>query len=101
MRRGMFQPEREPRMPAGKLLALFLPVAMQLTSVAGARPAAGQVDFGTLLSDMVDRRKVAEFPSPEFLCKQCSSYNRESVTIELSPLVCCAFPPKEKMGSFS
>jgi hypothetical protein len=29
---------------------------------------------------MIDREKIMEFPSPEFLCKQCSSYNRESIS---------------------
>ena len=42
---------------------------------------AQQIDFGTLLEDMIDRSKIAEFPSPEFLCKQCSSYNRETVAV--------------------
>ena len=42
---------------------------------------AQQIDFGTLLEDMIDRKKIAEFPSPEFLCKQCSSYNRETVAV--------------------
>ena len=28
---------------------------------------------------MIDRTKIAEFPNPEFLCQQCSSYNREAV----------------------
>jgi len=47
-----------------------------------AFPQAGktrEINLGTLLGDMVDRAKIAEFPSPEFLCKQCSSYNRETV----------------------
>ena len=42
---------------------------------------AQQIDFGTLLEDMIDRTKIAEFPIPEFLCKQCSSYNRETVAV--------------------
>jgi hypothetical protein len=41
--------------------------------------AAQQIDLGTLLEQMIDRTRIAEFPDPEFLCKQCSSYNRESV----------------------
>ncbi|MBI9019274.1 MAG: DUF2961 domain-containing protein [Phycisphaerae bacterium] len=40
---------------------------------------AQQVDFETLLEDMIDRAKIAEFPKTEFLCKQCSSYNRDTV----------------------
>ena len=42
--------------------------------------AAQQVNLGTLLEDMIDRSQIAEFPNPEFLCKQCSSYNREAVS---------------------
>lgn len=38
-----------------------------------------EINLGTLLEDMVDRTQIAEFPDPEFLCKQCSSYNRETV----------------------
>ncbi len=38
-----------------------------------------EINLGTLLEDMIDRTKIAEFPSPEFLCKQCSSYDRETV----------------------
>ena len=41
--------------------------------------AAQQIDLGILLEQMIDRARIAEFPNPEFLCKQCSSYNRESV----------------------
>ena len=47
---------------------------------AAAQSGAAQIDFGTLLNDMVDRRKIAEFPSPEFLVKQASSYNRDSIS---------------------
>jgi len=42
--------------------------------------AAQQINLGTLLEDMIDRTKIAEFPDPAFFCKQCSSYNREAVT---------------------
>ena len=41
---------------------------------------AQQIDLGTLLENMLDRTKIAEFPEPEFLCKQTSSYNRRSKT---------------------
>ena len=44
-----------------------------------AQPAAQPINLGTLLEEMIDRTRIAEFPSPEFLCKQCSSYNRESI----------------------
>ncbi len=41
---------------------------------------AGQIDLGTLLEAMLDRSEIAEFPEPEFVCKQASSYNRRSST---------------------
>jgi len=40
---------------------------------------AQQINVGTLLEEMVDRTRIAEYPSPDFRCRQCSSYNRESV----------------------
>jgi hypothetical protein len=39
---------------------------------------ARQIDLASLLEEMLDRRKIAEFPQPEFVCKQASSYNRRS-----------------------
>ena len=50
-----------------------------LTNVVWAQPVAQHIDLGTLLEAMIDRTTIAEFPNPEFLCKQCSSYNRESI----------------------
>ena len=41
---------------------------------------ADRIDLGSLLEQMIDRRLVAEFPEPAFVCKQASSYNRHSVT---------------------
>ena len=41
---------------------------------------AGRIDLGSLLEEMVDRCKIAEFPAPEFLCKQAGSYNRRAKT---------------------
>jgi arylsulfatase A-like enzyme len=38
------------------------------------------IHLGSLLEDMLDRTKIAEFPQPEFICKQASSYNRRSKT---------------------
>lgn len=38
-----------------------------------------EINLGTLLEEMVDRSRIAEFPDPEFQLKQCSSYNRETV----------------------
>jgi hypothetical protein len=45
------------------------------SSVAQAEP----INFRTLLRDMIDRTQIAEFPTPEFVCKQCSNYNRAAV----------------------
>lgn len=41
---------------------------------------ADRIDLGSLLEQMIDRRQIAEFPEPAFVCKQASSYNRHSVT---------------------
>lgn len=38
------------------------------------------VSLTTLLEEMLDRSVVAEYPQPEFVCKQASSYNRRSKT---------------------
>ncbi len=54
-------------------------VVVSLLLMLSQGGAAQQIHLGTLLEGMTDRSKIAEFPSPEFLCKQCSSYNRESV----------------------
>ena len=39
---------------------------------------AEPIDLGTLLEEMLDRASIAEYPEPEFVCKQASSYNRRS-----------------------
>lgn len=44
------------------------------TTAAGAEV----IDFGGLLTQMLDRSRIAEFPEPAFVCKQASSYNRKS-----------------------
>jgi len=43
-------------------------------------PGRGATDLKRLLEDMLDRSRIAEFPQPEFVCKQASSYNRRSIT---------------------
>lgn len=58
---------------------VILGITLSLFFVFPQAGICGQIDVGTLLKDMIDRTKIAEFPSPEFHCKQCSSYNRESV----------------------
>jgi len=55
---------------AGVVLGIFL----ALPQVSSAE----RIDLGVLLQDMLDRSKIAEFPQPEFVCKQTSSYNRLS-----------------------
>jgi len=57
------------------VLAAALGLPLLLSHIASAQ----QIDFGTLLEEMTDRSRVAEFPNPEFRLKQCSSYNREAV----------------------
>ena len=58
------------RVVAGIVLGCFL-VFPQICN-------AKQIDLASLLEEMLDRRKIAEFPQPEFVCKQASSYNRRS-----------------------
>lgn len=41
---------------------------------------AGQIDLQSLLEQMLDRADIAEFPEPEFVCRQASSCNRRSKT---------------------
>ncbi|MGE4285651.1 MAG: DUF2961 domain-containing protein [Phycisphaerae bacterium] len=42
--------------------------------------AAGEISLGSLLNDMTDRSKIAEFSSSSFTCSQASSYDRASKT---------------------
>jgi hypothetical protein len=53
----------------------LLTISSQLTTAA---IAAETIDFGSLLGQMLARAVIAEFPEPAFVCKQASSYNRES-----------------------
>ena len=48
--------------------------------IAASCKAEDAIDFQRLLGEMVDRSRIAEFPQPEFICKQASSYNRRSET---------------------
>jgi|GEM_PF-4809283 len=59
----------------------LLPVVtfVLLLGLAAVGGYADEVDLGSLLSEMLDRTKIAEFPDPAFVCKQASSYNRKSV----------------------
>ena len=40
---------------------------------------ANQIDLGSLLENMLDRSKIAEFPEIDFVCRQASSYDRLAV----------------------
>ncbi|MBI9017500.1 MAG: DUF2961 domain-containing protein [Phycisphaerae bacterium] len=53
-------------------------VSTLLILISGKICLAKQVDLKSLLEEMVDREKVAEFPVDEYVCKQFSSYDRES-----------------------
>ena len=53
----------------------LLTILPQLTT---SSIAAATIDFGSLLGQMLDRSQIAEFPKPEFVCKQASSYHRKS-----------------------
>ena len=48
-------------------------------SVAQSATADGQVSLESLLGDMVDRGRLAEVPSPHYICRQFSSYDRDTV----------------------
>ncbi|MGD9127847.1 MAG: DUF2961 domain-containing protein [Planctomycetia bacterium] len=60
-----------------QLLALSLAVFFVLSATGSA--FAQTVTFDSLLDEMVDRTAVASFPSPAYICKQASSYDRHSV----------------------
>lgn len=58
----------------------FVLLAAGVVSSAGTGVSAEPIEFGGLLKQMIDRARVAEFPDPEFVCRQASSYNRRSRT---------------------
>ena len=43
--------------------------------------AAEQVGLETLLNEMVDRQGSAEIPSPHYICRQSSSYDRDTAGV--------------------
>jgi len=51
------------------------------TLLALPAPAAEQVSLESLLNDMVDRERLAEVPSPHYICRQFSSYDRDTVGV--------------------
>jgi hypothetical protein len=46
---------------------------------AGAPASAEAVSLKSLLEEMVDREHLARFPSPAYVCRQASSYDRDTV----------------------
>jgi predicted GH43/DUF377 family glycosyl hydrolase len=48
------------------------------SAVTRANRTRGAIDLRSLLEEMLDRSHIAEFPQPEFVCRQASSYNRLS-----------------------
>ncbi len=71
-------------------ISLFLPRNLSRIVAAGVvsglfafgppTSTAGRIDLGSLLEQVIDRRVVVESPEPAFVCRQVSSYNRNSVT---------------------
>ena len=56
-------------------------VALLLMTVVAA-PAAEPVSLESLLEDMIDRNRLAELPSPGYICRQFSSYDRDTVGVD-------------------
>jgi hypothetical protein len=52
-----------------------------LLLTVGPAPAAEPVSLKSLLGDMVDRDRLAQLPSPAYLCRQASSYDRDTVGV--------------------
>ena len=60
------------------IYGLFFVTASALSLPAAA---AEQVGLETLLNEMVDRQGSAEIPSPHYICRQSSSYDRDTVGV--------------------
>lgn len=54
-------------------LTIFIPIMLQSC-------LSEKVTFESLLNEMIDRDRIASFPSPAFSTRQFSSYDRESVS---------------------
>jgi len=63
------------RVLGGSLLALLLLKVLPA-------PAAEPVSLESLLQDMVDRDRLARVPSPAYVCRQASSYDRNTVGVD-------------------
>jgi hypothetical protein len=57
---------------------LLFVIGLLITLPAGA---AEQVSLESLLGDMVVRERLAELPSPHYICRQFSSYDRDTVGV--------------------
>jgi len=53
-------------------------MAAILGLLSATAAGAETINFGGLLAEMLVRSRIAEFPEPAFVCKQASSYNRNS-----------------------
>jgi len=68
-------PRRETFVGRTSLLAALAGLWLALAAPAGAEP----VSLKTLLEEMVDRGRLARFPAPAYVCRQASSYDRDTV----------------------
>ena len=57
-------------------MLIFVVVVAALPTIAVA-----QVSLESLLHEMVDREQLAEVPAPHYLCRQFSSYDRDTVGV--------------------
>lgn len=60
-----------------RLAASALALAAAVVLTPGAR--AQEVSFTSLLREMADRGAIARWPAPAYVCRQASSYDRDSV----------------------
>lgn len=62
-----------------KVVTLLL-TAGAIATLAGWSYAADKVSIESLLIEMTDRDALARFPSPDYVCAQSSSYDRDSTS---------------------
>lgn len=58
----------------------FSTIILLLTNILGCSEQNHVITLETLLREMTDRDRIANFPSPSYICKQFSSYDRETVS---------------------
>ena len=71
---------RETRTSIGRRIVGGIVLALMLLTAIRAQ-AAEPVSIGSLLKDMVDRDRLAKVPSPGYVCRQASSYDRDTVGV--------------------